>query len=94
MDDIKCLVGKRVRALRKEKGLTQEELGWRAELHYTYIGAVERGEKNCSLETLDKISKALSVNIHASSGDTILNYLRVRVTPYLIIASKMQLTPC
>ena len=64
MDDIKCLVGKRVRALRKERGLTQEGLGWRAELHYTYIGAVERGEKNCSIETLDKISKALSINIY------------------------------
>lgn len=64
MDDIKCLVGKRVRALRKERGLTQEGLGWRAELHYTYIGAVERGEKNCSIETLDKISKALSISIY------------------------------
>jgi len=64
VDDIKRLVGQRVRALRKEKGLTQEELGWRAELHYTYIGAVERGEKNCSIESLDKIVKALNVTIH------------------------------
>lgn len=64
VDDIKCLVGKRVRALRKERGLTQEGLGGRADLHYTYIGAVERGEKNCSIETLDKISKALSINIY------------------------------
>lgn len=64
MEDIKRLVGEQVRNLRKKKGLTQEGLGWKADLHYTYIGAVERGEKNCSLDTLNKIARALDVGIH------------------------------
>jgi transcriptional regulator with XRE-family HTH domain len=61
--DIKDLVGKRIRALRKEKGLSQEELGDLADLHHTYIGAVERGERNCSIDSLSKIAKGLNVNV-------------------------------
>ncbi len=63
MKDIKHSVGNRIRDLRKQKGLSQEQLGWEAGLHNTYIGAIERGEKNCSLETLEKIVKALKVEI-------------------------------
>lgn len=63
MEDIKSLLGKRIRDLRKQRGLSQEELGWKAELHFTYIGAVERGEKNCSIITLEKIAKGLEINI-------------------------------
>ena len=58
MEDIKSLLGKRIRNLRKQKGLSQEELGWKSELHFTYIGAVERGERNCSIITLKKSQKA------------------------------------
>ena len=60
---MKHLIGDQVRNLRKEKGLSQEELGARAELHYTYIGAIERGEKNCSIDTLQKIAKGLEIKI-------------------------------
>ena len=63
MEDIKSLIGKRIRDLRKQRGLSQEELGWEAELHFTYIGAVERGERNCSIITLEKIAKGLGINI-------------------------------
>ncbi len=63
MEDIKLSIGKRIRALRKQRGLSQEELGWKAELHFTYIGAVERGEKNCSIISLEKIAKGLEVDI-------------------------------
>jgi len=49
--------------LRKKKGLSQMELGWKAKLHHTYVGAVERGEKNVSVMTIDKISKALGVSL-------------------------------
>ena len=63
MEDIKSLIGKRIRDLRKQRGLSQEELGWKAELHFTYIGAVERGERNCSIITLEKIAKGLGINI-------------------------------
>ena len=64
MEDIKKLVGNRIRELRKEKGLSQEELGYRSELHYTHIGAMERGEKNWSIETLIKAANGLEVSIN------------------------------
>jgi transcriptional regulator with XRE-family HTH domain len=63
VEDIKSLLGKRIRNLRKQKGLSQEELGWKSELHFTYIGAVERGERNCSIMTLKKIAKGLEIDI-------------------------------
>lgn len=63
MEDIKSLLGKRIRNLRKQKGLSQEGLGWKSELHFTYIGAVERGERNCSIMTLKKIAKGLEIDI-------------------------------
>jgi transcriptional regulator with XRE-family HTH domain len=63
VEDIKSLLGKRIRNLRKQKGLSQEELGWKSELHFTYIGAVERGERNCSIITLKKIAKGLEIDI-------------------------------
>ena len=55
VEDVKKLVGNRIRQLRKGKGLSQEELGYKSELHYTHIGAIERGEKNWSIETLVKV---------------------------------------
>jgi len=64
VEDIKRLIGDRIRNLRKERGLSQEELGWKSELHHTYIGAVERGEKNCSIDTLSKIGTGLDVSIN------------------------------
>lgn len=63
MDNIRLLTGERIRILRKERGWSQEELGERADLHHTYVGAVERGEKNASIDTLDKIAEALGVEM-------------------------------
>jgi transcriptional regulator with XRE-family HTH domain len=54
-------VGNRIRELRKAKGWTQEQLAEAAGLHYSYIGGVERGDRNISLETLEKIILALKV---------------------------------
>jgi transcriptional regulator with XRE-family HTH domain len=62
--DIKKLIGDRIRDLRKKMGLSQEELGWKAKLHYTYVGAVERGEKNVSVITLSKIAKGLGTSVN------------------------------
>ena len=56
-------VGEKVRALRLEKGWTQEELARRADLHRTYIGSIERHERNVSLLNIERIAKALNVNI-------------------------------
>jgi transcriptional regulator with XRE-family HTH domain len=53
--------GERVRELRKQKGLSQEALALACELDRTYIGGVERGERNISLVNIYKIAGALSV---------------------------------
>ncbi|MDR9506928.1 helix-turn-helix transcriptional regulator [Brevibacillus agri] len=64
MADILELVGKRIRDIRKTKNLSQEQLGEKSGFHFTYIGGLERGERNISLVNLAKIAKALEVNIH------------------------------
>ena len=55
--------GERVREIRKEKGFSQEELAHKADFHRTYIGMIERAEKNITLINIDKIAKALEVEI-------------------------------
>ena len=55
--------GKRLRALRKKAGLSQEELGFRANLHRTYIGSIERAEQNVSVDNIHKLAKALKVSV-------------------------------
>ena len=55
--------GERVREIRKEKGLSQEELAYKADLHRTYIGMIERAEKNITLLNIEKIANALELNI-------------------------------
>lgn len=57
--------GYTVRKLRKERGLSQEELAFRAGLHRTYIGMIERGEKNITLTNIEKVAKALNVKMKA-----------------------------
>lgn len=54
-------LGNRIRKIRKEKGLSQEELGFQSGLHRTYIGAIERAEQNVSIDNIHKIAKALKV---------------------------------
>lgn len=49
--------------MRKEKNISQEELAHRADLHRTYIGMIERAEKNITLLNIEKLAKALDVNI-------------------------------
>ena len=55
--------GERVREIRKGKGLSQEELAHKADLHRTYVGMIERAEKNITLLNIEKIANALEVNI-------------------------------
>jgi transcriptional regulator with XRE-family HTH domain len=55
--------GKRVRYFRKLRNLSQDELAELCELHRTYIGSVERGERNITLLNADKIANALSVSL-------------------------------
>ena len=55
--------GEKVREIRKDKGLSQEELSYKAELHRTYIGMIERAEKNITLINIEKIAIALNVEV-------------------------------
>ena len=57
------LFGQNVRKLRVERGLSQEQLADKAGLHRTYIGMIERAEKNITLCNIEKIAKALDVNV-------------------------------
>jgi len=57
--DIKVAYGKKVRQIRKDKGVSQEKLAELAELDRTYISDIENGKRNVSIETIFKIAKAL-----------------------------------
>jgi len=56
-------VGQKVRAYRKQAGLSQEKLAEKANLSYKYLGEVERGQVNVSLDSLMRIAKALKVRL-------------------------------
>jgi transcriptional regulator with XRE-family HTH domain len=63
MDDIVKRIGLNITIIREQRGLTQEKLAELAGLHRAYIGQIERGEKNIGLRNLEKIAKALAVDI-------------------------------
>lgn len=65
MKAIQSWLGLRVRALRLKRGWTQEELASRAKKHPTYIGGIERGERNPTLTVLADIARALGVSLAA-----------------------------
>jgi transcriptional regulator with XRE-family HTH domain len=56
-------LGRRMRALRERAGISQEKLGLLSGLHRTYVGAIERGERNPSVLSLQKIAEALHVSV-------------------------------
>lgn len=55
--------GQKVRDERTKLGISQEELAARAGVHRTYIGMIERAEKNITLENIEKVCKALHLSI-------------------------------
>lgn len=59
--DIRKLVGENVRELRQAKGWSQEELGYEAQLHRTYISQIERGVINPSVVVIEKLAITLGV---------------------------------
>jgi len=63
--------GIKVREIRKEKGLSQEQLAHKSNLHRTYIGMIERAEKNITLCNIGKIANALNVSIKNLFNDRI-----------------------
>ena len=54
-----------VRRLRKERGFSQEEFAFRVGVHRTYMGDIERGEKNVTLVTADKLARGLGITLAA-----------------------------
>lgn len=64
-DAVQAAFGRRLRTLRTKQGLSQEELAVRAGLHRTYVGSVERGERNISLVNIHVLAGALTVEVCA-----------------------------
>ena len=60
---INIKIGNNIRTIRQAKGLSQEKLAELANVHRTYIGMIERAEKNITLVSLEKIAMALEVSI-------------------------------
>lgn len=61
--DICIKTGQLIRYYREMKGLSQEDLAFESGLHRTYIGQVERAEKNVTIKSLEKIAQALDLDI-------------------------------
>lgn len=61
IQDWRGVLGKNVRRLRRQRGMTQEKLAFEAEIDLTYVGGIERGRRNPSLLVMARIAKALSV---------------------------------
>jgi len=69
VDDPKCVLGQAIRKRRLALGLSQEKLGEKADLHWTYIGGIERGERNVSLVNIVKIARALRTRVSELLAD-------------------------
>ncbi len=63
MSDLAKTIGQRIRNYRIQLGLTQEKLAELSNCHPTYIGQLERGEKNATLESIDKIASSLNISL-------------------------------
>lgn len=57
------IFAQRLRQIRQIRGLSQEELADMAGLHRTYVGSVERSERNVSIDNMERLAKALEVDI-------------------------------
>ena len=63
MSEITKILGQRIRNYRTARGLSQEKLAELSGCHPTYIGQIERGEKNATIESIEKIAVALGVSL-------------------------------
>ena len=61
--DIKIQFGNRIRKLRENIWLSQDKLAFKSGIHRTWIGIVERGQRNLTLENIEKLAKALGISI-------------------------------
>ena len=91
MSELAKIVGQRIRNYRIQKGLSQEKLAELSGCHPTYIGQLERGEKNATLESIERITSALQISLSTlfekidnNSGDS----RNIPLECYDLIASK------
>ncbi|MDP9700371.1 transcriptional regulator with XRE-family HTH domain [Paenibacillus intestini] len=86
MTKLRNSVGERIRAIRKAKGFTQQQLAELSGLDDAYIGSLERGERNFSIDTLEKIILGLNIsfgdlialnNEDTSHKDAIVEYIGI-----------------
>ena len=64
MNDITLKIGNRIKQLRNARGISQEELSLASGLNRAFLGQLERGEKNATVRTVDKICNALEISLH------------------------------
>ena len=63
-DDVLIKFGKKIKELRLQKKWSQEELAYKSDFHRTYIGMVERGERNISLKNINRFANTFEININ------------------------------
>lgn len=66
--DLQVDVGRRVRRIRTERGISQEELARAVGVHRTYLGGVERGERNLTLRSVERLAERLDVDVRLLLG--------------------------
>jgi transcriptional regulator with XRE-family HTH domain len=71
MEDIRIRVGARIKELRNKLGISQEQLGFKADLDRTYINSVEAGRRNISIVALEKIIASLGTDFKGFFNETI-----------------------
>lgn len=64
MASARKLIARNIRHYREKLGITQEELAELSGVHRTYVGCIERAEKNVTIDTLDRVAKALKIPVH------------------------------
>ena len=93
MSDIAKILGQRIRNYRIAKGFSQEKLAELSGCHHTYIGQVERGEKNATIESIEKITVALGISLSTLFEKIGVEYTETRNIPlecYEFLSTKTQ----
>ena len=91
MSTIAKILGQRIRNYRTSLGLSQEKLAELSGCHHTYIGQIERGEKNATIESIEKIAAALDISLSKlfeKIGDHVDASRNIPLECYELFASK------
>jgi len=81
MSEIAVFLGKRIKSLRKEAGMSQEELAYRASISPAHLGQIERALKNPTLDTINSIAQALGISLSQLFEET-GDFVPRAVSPY------------